>query len=98
MPVIKVDNWIIRIKMCAEEFIKNYWQYYIELEKQFIETQRFFAFDSQNNATFSMEYIKLLQVICSEIDVVGKVIAKHANPEFVIDKNTNIKVIYKLSV
>ena len=52
MPVIKVDNWIIRIKMCAEEFIKNYWQYYNELEKQFIETQRFVAFDKKTMLHF----------------------------------------------
>ncbi len=76
--------------MNANDFIKNYWQYYIELEKQVIETQRFVAFDSKNNATFSMEYIKLLQVICSEIDVVGKAIGQHFNPSFVVDKKTNI--------
>ena len=75
--------------MDANDFIKNYWQYYIELEKQVIETQRFVAFDVKNNATFSMEYIKLLQIICSEIDVVGKAIAVHANPAFAVDNKTN---------
>ena len=76
--------------MTTNEFIKNYWQYFIELEKQVIDTQRYVAFDSKNNATFSMEYIKLLQVICSEIDVVGKAIGKHFNPSFVVNSKTNI--------
>ena len=43
--------------MNANEFIKNYWLYYVELEKQVWATQRFVAFDTKNNATFSMEYI-----------------------------------------
>lgn len=76
--------------LVAREFIKNFWQYYIDLEKQFIDTQRYVAFDAKNNATFSMEYIMLLQVICSEIDVVGKVIGQHFNSAFVVDNNTNI--------
>ena len=76
--------------MNAKNFIKDYWQYYIELEKQVIDTQRYVAFDAKNNATFSMEYIKLLQVICSEIDVVGKTIGQHFNPSFAVNKNTNI--------
>ena len=37
-----------------------------------------------------MEYIKLLQVICSEVDVVGKRVAEHLNPEFVVNNQTNI--------
>ena len=76
--------------MDAKEFIRNYWLYYIELEKQVWATQRFVAFDTRNNATFSMEYIELLQVICSEIDVVGKAIATHFNANVTFDSNSNI--------
>ena len=71
-------------------FIKSYWNYYLELENHFRETERFVDFDNQNNSTFSIEYIKLLQAICSEIDVVGKEIASACNPAFVVDRNTDI--------
>ena len=78
--------------MNANEFIKNYWLYYVELEKQVWATQRFVAFDTKNNATFSMEYIELLQVICSEIDVVGKAIAQHFNADIILDSKSNINL------
>ena len=76
--------------MEAKDFIDSYWNYYIELENKLIRSQHYVAFHKRNNATFSNEYIELLQVICSEIDVVGKIIARHFNPAFVADKYTHI--------
>jgi hypothetical protein len=72
-------------------FIKSYWEYFLELEEQFLETKRFVAFDKANAKAYSIEYLKLYQAICSEIDVVGKEIAVTINPQFKIDNNTNIK-------
>lgn len=72
-------------------FIKSYWEYYLELEEQLIETKRFVAFDKANAKSYSIEYLKLYQAVCSEIDVVGKEIAVAVNPTFKIDNNTNIK-------
>ena len=72
-------------------FLKSYWEYYLELEEQLIETKRFVAFDKANAKAFSIEYLKLYQAVCSEIDVVGKEIASAVNPSFKIDNNTNIK-------
>lgn len=74
-----------------KEFIKSYWEYYLELESQFIETKRFVAFDEENFKTFSVEYLKLYQAVCSEIDVVGKEIASLMNSNFKVNNNTNIK-------
>jgi len=65
-----------------KRFIKSYWQYYLELEEQFIETRRYIAFDIKNEKTFSIEYLKLYQAVCSEIDVVGKEIAFNFNKLF----------------
>lgn len=73
-----------------KSFIKSYWEYYLDLEKQFIETKRFVDFDSNNSKTFSVEYLKLYQAVCSEIDVVGKEIAVALNPKFKV-KDSNIK-------
>ena len=74
-----------------KQFIKSYWDYFLELEEQFIETKRFVAFDKANANSYSIEYLKLYQAVCSEIDVVGKEIAVAVNPYFKIDNNTNIK-------
>ena len=63
-------------------FIKSYWEYFLELEEQFLETKRFVAFDKANAKAYSIEYLKLYQAICSEIDVVGKEIAVAINPQF----------------
>lgn len=41
-------------------FIKSYWNYYLELEDQFIATKKFVEFDASNSATYSVEYLKLL--------------------------------------
>lgn len=75
----------------SQQFIKSYWEYFLELENQFFETRRFVAFDRENAKTYSIEYLKLYQAVCSEIDVVGKEIAIAVNPLFKIDKNTNIR-------
>ena len=73
-------------------FEKSYWNYYIELEDQFISTKRYVAFDRANYKTFSLEYLKLLEAVCSEIDVVGKEIAHQIDPSFKInDTTTNIQ-------
>ena len=74
-----------------KQFIKSYWEYFLELEEQFLETKRFVAFDKINAKSYSIEYLKLYQAICSEIDVVGKEIAIAVSPQFKIDNNTNIK-------
>ncbi len=73
-------------------FEKSYWNYYLELEEQFLSTKRYVAFDKANFKTFSMEYLKLLEAVCSEIDVVGKEIAHQIDPTFKInDSSSNIQ-------
>lgn len=73
-----------------ELYIKTYWKYYKSLEQRFARTEEFVAFDDVNNKTYSIEYLTLLQTICSEIDVVAKAIASHFNPSFNA-KDANIK-------
>lgn len=73
-------------------FEKNYWNYFLELEEQFLATKRYVAFDVANYSTYSMEFLKLLQAVCSEIDVVGKEIAHQINPHFELNEsNISIK-------
>lgn len=63
-------------------FIKSYWNYYLDLEQQLSDIRRYVDFSSKNNNTFSMEFLKLLQAVCSEIDVVAKVIDSYAFDDF----------------
>lgn len=76
--------------MTREDFVRNYWVYFIELENQLLETKKYAEFDSKNKV-YSREYLQLFQAICSEIDVIGKELASLINSGFVIDTNTNIK-------
>ena len=66
----------------AKTFVKSYWNYYLELEHQFCDIRRYVDFSNKNNNTFSMEFLKLLQAVCSEIDVVAKVIASYIDNNF----------------
>ena len=72
-------------------FIRSYWNYYVELEEQLISTKRFVDFDKSNNKTFSVEYLKLLQATCSEIDVVAKIMAEWFDPDFKAIDNKNMQ-------
>lgn len=70
-------------------FEKSYWNYFLELEKQLLSTRRYVAFDVANYKTYSMEYLKLIEAVCSEIDVVGKEIAHQIDPSFNVSDNSS---------
>lgn len=77
--------------MNFKEARDEYWKYYISLEEQFVETGRYVEFDYINNGrTYSMEYLKLFQAVCSEIDVVGKTLASIVDTTFTSTKTTGI--------
>lgn len=61
------------------------------MEHEFAETSRYVSFEKSNTTTFSREFLKLLQAICSEIDVVGKEIAVAEAPLFSLKGNITIK-------
>lgn len=80
--------------MTRDEFCKCHWEYYLVLEKDFLEMERYVAFDlgdnclysgnlvtdTGNSECFSNEFIKQYQAICSEVDVILKSICKEMNP------------------
>ena len=77
--------------MTFKEARDEYWKYYISLEEQFMETRRYVEFDYINNGrTYSMEYLKLFQAVCSEIDVLGKILASIVDTSFIPTKKTGI--------
>ena len=72
-------------------FVKSYWNYFLELENEFKQTQKYVSFDKYNEKTYSIEYLKLIQAACSEIDVVAKEIANHFDPSFAKISKPTIK-------
>ncbi|MBM4764689.1 hypothetical protein [Bacillus sp. B15-48] len=58
--------------MNQDEFTHSYWTYYLTLESDFISTLRYVELDEKNYSTFSVEYVKQYQAICSELDVLSK--------------------------
>ena len=65
-----------------DRVIKDFWNYYIELEKDVINIRKYVEFHERNYGTFSLEMLKLYQAICSEIDVIGKNMAKYFDNTF----------------
>ena len=75
-----------------ESFYNNHWKYYLVLEKDFLKTQRYVEIDLGgdtsyitntkgtnigNSRTFSIEYLKQYQAICSELDTISKIICEY---------------------
>lgn len=72
--------------MNRKEFCKYHWEYYLVLEKDFLQLERYVSFElgedylydgikyenCGNSKTFSNEFIKQYQTICSEVDVILK--------------------------
>ena len=71
------------------DFIKNYWRYYRELEDEFLSIRRYVDFQKDNFGTYSVEFLKLYQAICSEIDVIGKAMAVELDSSFKPDDGKN---------
>ena len=71
------ENWICVIgeglEMTNTEFFKNYWRYYLMLEKKFLETIEYVEIHTDNYGSFSNEFTMLLQAIGAELDNVFKV-------------------------
>ena len=59
--------------MKRNEFNNKYWCYYLLLESDFVKTNRFVQINEDNYKCYSLEFAKLLQAICGELDSVLKV-------------------------
>ncbi len=58
--------------MERETFLQNYWNYYLVLENRFINAVNYVALNSDNYNTYSFEFVNLILLIGSELDVVMK--------------------------
>lgn len=66
------------------DFKNTYWNYYIQIEKDFFETVPYCDIDESNNNSFSVKYLQLHLTICSEIDTICKSLCK------VLDNNLDM--------
>ena len=60
------------INISKSGFMINYWQYYLLLEKRFIDTLDYITLAEENYPCFSNEYALLIQAVGSELDSVFK--------------------------
>ena len=59
---------------------KIHWNYFLALERDMEVVARFVEFNERNFSTFSIELAHLLFAAASEVDVVAKLLCKHAAP------------------
>lgn len=78
------------------KFYRDFWKQYIELEKLFLETEKYVAISEKNKNTFSIQYNILLQAICAEVDVVIKrVCLEYDSKEKLNNMSDYIRIITK---
>lgn len=66
------DELIRKTEQEELKFYHDFWKQYIELEKLFLETEKYVAISNNNKSTYSIQYNILLQAICAEVDIVIK--------------------------
>lgn len=66
----------------CDEFKKIFWNQYISIEKEFLDTIHYVALSEENYSVYSDEYAKLLLQIGSEIDIALKYYCKILDTSF----------------
>ena len=61
-------------KITPDIFILKYWKYYIQIEKEFVQTINYVSIDSSNFNCYSDAYMKLMLQIGSEVDITCKLL------------------------
>lgn len=69
-----------------KEKYKEYFNYYAQLEKDFFSTESYVTIEEDNFKTFSVQYNKIYQSICSEIDCILKEICKQVETNSTANK------------
>ena len=58
--------------MTREQFLTDFWNYYLLLEKKFLNAIQYVELTEKNYETYSIEFVNQLQSLGSEVDVVFK--------------------------
>mgnify|MGYP007110268973 FL=1 len=76
---------------------REYFNYYLELERDFFLTEPYVTVDRENFGTFSIQFNRIYQSICSEIDCLLKGLCKQLECESKAGKiGAYCKVITKI--
>ena len=75
--------------MTRQEFISTHWNYYLYLEENFIESQKYVFLSKSNYNTFSINFVYQLLSICSEFETTLKTITNNT------EKKKNIYILFK---
>lgn len=59
----------------------EYFNYYLELERDFFKTESYVTIDEDNYGTFSIQYNRIYQSVCSEIDCLLKELCRELAPQ-----------------
>lgn len=70
---------------------RSHWLYFLTLEQELIKLSHFVAIDERNFQTFSLELLKLYLSICSEVDVVARLLSKKVDFDAYSEKTENDK-------
>lgn len=69
----------------------QYWRYYLVLENDVLSVEPYVSFHPDNYNCFSNQFIKLYQIVCSEVDVVCKAYCHYiAYKDGLVGKCTNM--------
>ena len=66
--------------MTLQEYSTKIWPFYLRLEKDLLTTLNYVEFSQDNFLTYSVEFEKQLLSICSEVDVLCKLLCKEIDP------------------
>jgi len=70
---------------------RQHWQYFLSLEQEIIKISHFISIDKRNFDTFSLELLKIYLSVCSEVDVVARLLSKKIDLESYREKTENEK-------
>ena len=59
--------------MTREEFLSKYWKYYLLLEEQFLNTNNYVDLNTDNFATYTLQFVNSILLAGAELDTLMKV-------------------------
>ena len=68
-------------KMTRNEFLNNYWRFYLLLEDRFLKSLSYVELCEINYDTYSIEFVSQLREIGSEIDIIMKELCNFAQSD-----------------
>lgn len=85
-----------RARKEGNAFYDSFWGYYINIEKRFIDTERYVSFGPRNGEAYSVEFNSLLQLTCSQLDTVFRHLVSCGNTGHRVDEDYSMGKYFDL--